>query len=45
MLTLECVRAVEVLMTSNNLSAVKSGDGQHQSDGQRVEQLLVFLVN
>jgi hypothetical protein len=45
LLTLECVRAVEVLMTSQNLRVVKSGDDEEKADAQRVEQLLIFLVS
>ena len=44
LLTLECVRAVEVLMTSQNLRVVKAGDDDEKADANRVEQLLVFLV-
>lgn len=45
LLTLECVRAVEVLMTSQNIRVVKPGGDEESSDANRVEQLLVFLVS
>ena len=44
-LTLECVRAVEVLMTSPNLRVVQKGENEEGADAKRVEQLLVFLVS
>jgi len=45
LLTLECVRSVEILMTSPNLRVVIDGLDNEQVDANRIEKLLVFLVS
>lgn len=44
LLTLECVRALEILMTSPNLRVIPEGDDEASADAKRVEKLLIFLV-
>jgi hypothetical protein len=45
LLTLECVRSVEILMTSPNLRVLSEGQNEEQADENRVEKLLIFFVN
>lgn len=45
LLTLECVRSVEILMTSPNLRVLSEGQNEEQADENRVEKLLIFFVS